>query len=136
MKLCCDCNTEKPLTDYYKVKTTYFRRCKSCHSLRSISWAKDNPEKVRNHRQKQKLKDKYGISVEQYNKMYANQNGACYLCNKVPDRQRALNVDHCHKTGTVRKLLCDKCNLALGLIEDNTELLDKMKAYLNASFIS
>jgi hypothetical protein len=75
------------------------------------------------------LKEKYGISTEDYDRMYAEQNGVCYICNKEHLR-RPLNVDHCHKTGKIRKLLCDKCNMALGLIDDSIELLDKLKQYL------
>jgi hypothetical protein len=92
-------------------------------------WAKNNPDKVKQNRRKNKLKEKYNISIEEYDIMYAKQNGVCYICNKEHLR-RPLNVDHCHVTGKIRKLLCDKCNMTLGLINDSIELLDKFKQYL------
>lgn len=125
MKQCTKCNVEKNLSEFYK----HSRFCKICHKQRSMIWAKNNPDKVKQNRRKNKLKEKYNISIEEYDIMYAKQNGVCYICNKEHLR-RPLNVDHCHVTGKIRKLLCDKCNMTLGLINDSIELLDKFKQYL------
>lgn len=132
MKICKDCSVE--LTDnnwYASLQRARTYLCNSCSSARSKTWAKNNPNKSKDVNRKSKLKAKYGISVDEYDKMYDEQNGMCYLCGNSHPR-RALNVDHCHTTGVVRKLLCDKCNMALGLINDSTELLEKMKGYLDA----
>jgi hypothetical protein len=72
----------------------------------------------------------YGISVEQYEQMLASQNGGCYICGKLPEGKRALDIDHDHKTGKVRGLLCSNHNRALGLMEDNPDLLLKSVEYL------
>jgi hypothetical protein len=66
------------------------------------------------------LKHNYGLSLEQYNKMRANQARFCAICFKPED---ILCVDHCHKTGTVRELLCRRCNTGLGAFRDSPELL-------------
>lgn len=63
------------------------------------------------------LKRKYGITVEQYNEMLRNQNGTCKICNRACKTGKFLAVDHCHKTGKVRGLLCALCNTNLGRIE-------------------
>lgn len=55
------------------------------------------------------LRRKYGITAEQYDAMLSAQGGVCFLCGRPP-KTRRLAVDHCHETGAVRKLLCDKCN--------------------------
>jgi len=135
MKKCSKCGEEKPLDAFYAHKGTRTSEgylnpsCKACHNKQSIQWAKSNPEKVAEHRRKRNLKKKYGLSVEQYEKMTIEQNNSCYICGCVSLRRR-LNVDHCHKTGAVRKLLCDKCNMAIGLLEDDTTRLEKARKYL------
>lgn len=79
------------------------------------------------------LRNNYGITIDDYRRMYAEQNGNCAICGKhCPDHGKSgLVVDHCHTNGNVRKLLCAFCNKALGLFFDDTELLDKAKDYLN-----
>lgn len=137
MKQCSKCLENKPLTDFYEHKgartSPGYRNpsCKTCLAKQSKAWAKNNPDKVKKIRQRSKLKEKYDVSIEEYELLYKEQAGHCYLCLQIPKRNRALNVDHCHTTGRVRKLLCDKCNMALGLINDDKELLLKMVNYLN-----
>ena len=94
-------------------------------------WAKKNPEKIKEsqktwkerHPDKRKLYTrnsrirKYGISPETYYEMLKNQGNECAIC-KGKSTRRAMNIDHDHKTGKVRGLLCDRCNLRLGFIED------------------
>jgi hypothetical protein len=134
LKICKDCGESKPQTDYYKTGEYLHSRCKSCHNKKSIQWSKENPKAVAKIRRRAKLKSKYGISVEEYDKMFKEQDGKCYLCNNAHER-RPLNVDHDHKTGEVRKLLCDKCNMALGLVDDNSELLQRMANYVSTNII-
>lgn len=129
MKVCKDCGESKDLGHFYKHSGYYNARCKKCHGLKTQQWFKDNPEKARNIRRRTRLKSKYGISDEKYEQMFQAQNGKCALCSKSHTR-RKLNVDHCHRTGLVRGLLCDKCNLGIGLFDDNPHLLNKVKEYL------
>lgn len=76
----------------------------------------------------------YGITLEEYDEMVAIQGGRCAICNKVPTStghtSKRLAVDHCHATGVVRGLLCHRCNITIGMIEDRPELLDRMRRYL------
>jgi hypothetical protein len=134
-KVCNKCGEDKPATDYYlhrgsRTSEGYrIPTCKECHGLHSRKWAKENPDRVKAHRRKRNLKTKYAISVEDYDAMLASQGGVCFICKSPPTRRR-LSVDHHHGTGTVRKLLCDKCNMAIGLLEENTDRLDKVRKYL------
>lgn len=73
------------------------------------------------------LKSTYGITEEQYLQLLAEQNGGCAICGKPPGK-RQLAVDHCHKTGVIRGLLCGRCNLGLGFIE--TMAPEAITAYL------
>lgn len=69
---------------------------------------------------------KHGISVETLNGFRSKQNNACAICERETD----LRVDHCHKSLTVRGLLCHKCNVGLGLFNDDFNLLKKAMLYL------
>lgn len=80
----------------------------------------------------------YGITLEQYEEMLKAQNSVCFICEKEETatykntgRLKNLAIDHCHKTGKIRKLLCSNCNLIIGKLEDKFYLIDKMRAYLN-----
>jgi hypothetical protein len=81
------------------------------------------------------LKRRYGIGIDRYNEMLAEQNGSCAICgkaegNEIRGKVVALAVDHCHDTGKIRALLCSNCNTALGLFNDDVALLAKARAYV------
>lgn len=84
------------------------------------------------HTRKYALKHKYGITVEQYDAMLARQKGKCGLCGKKPKPDKRLAVDHCHRTGKVRGLLCHCCNNGLGCFNDNTDLMLLAVAYVES----
>ena len=77
------------------------------------------------------FKRHYGKSFnwDVYYNMLQGQDSACKICGVVPDDTR-LCVDHCHTSGNVRFLLCDFCNTALGLMNDNPTLLEKAAKYV------
>lgn len=73
---------------------------------------------------------KYGLTVEQYEQMYREQNGVCAICAKINLNGRRLSVDHNHNTMKVRALLCSNCNIAIGNAKENIVFLRGMIAYL------
>lgn len=74
---------------------------------------------------------KYGITLEQKQQMIENQGGRCAICNKVLDNGRHTCVDHDHKTGKVRGILCRKCNFLIGHSKDNPIILSRAINYLD-----
>ena len=78
---------------------------------------------------------KYGLTPEDYDRMIAEQDGKCAICGKAPgatdgvDKNR-LVIDHDHKTGKARALLCDFCNRGIGMFFDDPDLLTAAIAYL------
>jgi len=72
---------------------------------------------------------KYGITAQDKDRMYQQQEGKCLICERWHEK---LAVDHCHKTGIVRGLLCDACNFGLGLMKDDPVVLARAIAYLQA----
>lgn len=99
--------------------------CAECSRIRSRQWAVDNPGRVRT-RNLQRL---YGITDDQYEAMLASQGGVCFVCGVEPKPNRRLSVDHNHRTGKVRKLLCDRCNRVLGLCDEEPKLLGTLAMY-------
>lgn len=116
--------------------------------LKNIEWRKRNPDKYRKavadwrlrnpeYESNLKLKIRYGITTEQYDELFSNQNGCCYICgneetarhNRSKEVQK-LAVDHCHKTGKVRGLLCQDCNRGIGKFHDDPIRLQNAINYL------
>lgn len=112
-------------------------------------WTQENPEKRRasyikyyekeklNIREKQLLKQ-FGIDFVQYNLLLELQNGICAICGGGPDAKgKSFAVDHCHESGKIRGLLCRGCNVGIGNLKDNVDILQKAIAYLlkNKEFI-
>ena len=102
-------------------------------------WQRLNPEKRFMSNRRWWLKKRYGIvSFEQYDKMLADQAGLCAICGRPETTVHqsgtpmSLHVDHCHVSGKIRKLLCGKCNKALGLFADDPTLIRQAAAYLEA----
>jgi len=68
-----------------------------------------------------------------FNAMLAAQGGVCKICNRPPrDKKKRLHVDHCHKTGKIRGLLCLHCNVMIGKAEDDPKRLERAAAYLTS----
>ena len=157
-KLCTKCNSpEKYVSNYSCVNCTiesglqklndsvmmekYRTPEKSKNKINR--WRKNNPEKVKEQRERSKLQKKtyyeenknefknrqlkntYGIDLETYQKMFLEQNGKCAICNNDESLSlKKLAVDHCHETGKIRALLCNKCNTGIGLLKTEQNLIN------------
>ena len=158
-KLCKHCGSVRPLDDFYPDKKTkdgksYY--CKSCLRERARTWAKVNPErakarhaawvesnpdKAKAHQSKSYASGKwrdgwyrraYGISEELYLKTLERQKGKCAICGTTePGGRGRFHVDHDHKSGAVRKLLCKSCNYGLGNFKDRPDILRLAADYLD-----
>ena len=110
-KTCNSCGLEKHLDAFEPARN----KCTLCRSLQ---------KKVR----------KFNITLSDYNKLFAEQEGCCAICHKHQSGfNKALAIDHDHETGDVRGLLCMQCNTALGKFNDNTDLLHSAIKYLESS---
>lgn len=90
-----------------------------------------NPDVYRDR----ELRKSFGIGLDDYNRMLKEQNGVCAICKKPETlvnhgRVMPLPVDHCHKTGKIRGLLCAHCNHAIGKFDDDVALLESAISYL------
>ena len=87
-------------------------------------YRKNKPLKVRGF----KLKQKYGITLDDFNFLLAKQNGFCAIC-KI---NKATHVDHCHTTKKVRGILCNNCNTGIGMLKENLKFLSNAITYLES----
>ena len=130
-KKCTTCGEIKSLSEFNSSGRGINRLrccCKPCNKIKMVEWRAKNKDKItRTH-----LKKKYGITQEDWNILYEKQNGCCAICNTYISalKDKILCVDHCHKTGKIRGLLCHKCNKALGGLNDDPELLQRALDYL------
>lgn len=117
-----------------KQKAVIYRKhTREARKIYSKSYKEKNKSEIKNSI----LKRHFGITLETYNELAINQNNLCLICNKPEmgidkrsNKRRLLAVDHDHKTGKVRGLLCSKCNRGLGYFNDNVELLKNSINYL------
>jgi hypothetical protein len=113
-KLCRTCGEVKPHGEWHRNATAsdgLSTRCKAC---RAVQGRQDH------------LKRQYGMTEADRDEMVASQMGLCAICLKAP----AVHVDHCHKTGRVRGVLCFNCNSAIGKLEDDPDVGRRAVAYL------
>ncbi|WP_353963746.1 endonuclease VII domain-containing protein [Streptomyces sp. NBC_00237] len=95
----------------------------------------ENPDYVRELDRAKDLRRNFGLTPEKYKVMLDAQNGGCAICGRaaeeVGDRvSRRLAVDHCHSSGRIRGLLCRACNVAIGQLRDDPELIRRAAAYV------
>lgn len=88
-------------------------------------------ERGREDRRERNLQANYGMTLVEYDRMLEGQEGVCKLCGGPPGGSHGrFHVDHNHKTGEVRGLLCYKCNIGLGSFDDSPDKLAKAISYL------
>ena len=102
------------------------------HNIRK--WAEN-----KDHYREKSFKARYGLSVDDLRNKLEKQNFECLICglhpmsiDDGPNAPNRAHVDHCHKTGIVRDLLCSKCNWMLGSANDNCDILRSAIRYLEA----
>jgi hypothetical protein len=100
-------------------------------SKQGKKYREENKEKVKQAGRSQHLKHKYNLTLQDYEAMYKQQKGLCAICGT---HQEKLHVDHNHKSGEVRSLLCGNCNRAIGIMDEDISIIQKAANYLR-SFI-
>lgn len=122
---------KKPLKK--RKRAVYIKICQLCRESNDVTGGNslfcDNCIKT-GARHKYRLFKKYGLTIQQFNEMLEDQGFGCAICTT---ELIFPNVDHCHKTGKVRGLLCSRCNSGLGIFQDNPNTLASALRYLDES---
>ena len=106
------------------TERTKNRQCRGCKNL----YNHDRQKQIRTPETNRvwNLKRNYGVTVEDYNKIFESQQGCCFICGRHQiEFKRHLCIDHNHTTGKIRKLLCSPCNVGLGYYELKKEEFEK-----------
>lgn len=133
MLTCTVCKETKPEDQFSRRSNRpkgHISHCKDCDKNK---WGgRWKPKMQRGY----KLKRAFGLSLEDYQQMLDRQGGVCAIC-KQPETTKSntggdknLSVDHCHKTGKIRGLLCHHCNTGIGKFNDNVDLLEAAIKYI------
>lgn len=139
MKRCGTCAKLLPLDKFYRradKSRGHRSTCKVCCAKNDRAWRDKNPERITDLIKFRHIKRKYGLTQEQYKALIESTGRKCPLCEKPYEGLnggRSPAVDHCHKTGKFRHVICKRCNLGLGHFDDNPELLKAAALYLEAS---
>ena len=76
------------------------------------------------------IKKRYGITIGEVTQLLSKQSNKCAICGNTFVIRKNTHIDHCHTTGKVRGILCEGCNIGLGVFKDDTSLLQKAINYL------
>jgi hypothetical protein len=132
-KRCTKCHLWLPFDKFClsrKTKDGLFDWCKKCKSKQAKESLSAEQIRAKNMR---RLHD---VSLKEYDQMLADQDGVCYICKQSETAKsrvgkvKPLAIDHNHKTGENRMLLCQACNLVIGVIEENIDRLEMLLGYL------
>jgi len=110
---CVDCKKFKPVTEFWKNskrKDGLKVDCKDCAQAYNAAYHAKNKASIGLRHRKRQLKDKFGLTLEQYDDILKLQGNSCALCGNLCQTGKSLAVDHDHNTGKVRGLLCAECN--------------------------
>ncbi len=128
VKKCGKCEDTKPISEFRlrrkpgsKVSFIPYSHCRECE--RMADRARD--PKARSEARRRQV---YGMEAGEYDRMHAAQKGACAICGY---EHKSLHIDHDHKTGKVRALLCNWCNTAIGYAREDVDVLKKIIKYIN-----
>lgn len=118
----------------YHYDKIYYRKHQARIYARTEAWRAKIPGYTRDKH----LRRTFGITLIQYDEMFKAQSGKCKLCgrkewkiiNAKGGKPHNLAVDHCHKTGKIRGLLCAACNTAIGHLQDDPKLLHRVILYI------
>ena len=118
-KRCPECGRTKSVREFYQRKASsdgFATYCRPCE-IQKVGCSRRGR--------------KYGIAPNEYDRLLLQQDGRCAICKRLPYTKKGLVVDHCHETGTIRGILCSRCNSALGLLDDNPLLLEQALKHLS-----
>lgn len=128
---CRICNTDNLFCNEMKWNRFGPDRCKTCWNILQREYRAKNSANHVQYARKSKLKNKYKITENDYEKLFQLQSGGCAICKQpCATHGKTLSIDHDHKTGKIRGLLCINCNSALGLLKEDEDLIWNLLEYL------
>lgn len=133
MRTCKEC--KRTLDDEQFGKNRFMcdgrlNTCKRCVSGYMREYRKEHKDEIAARKRECAIRNTYGLSIEDVGRIFENQGSSCAICGRDVPTGRGWQIDHDHKTGRVRGILCHRCNTALGMAKDNPDLLQQAMDYL------
>lgn len=136
MKKCFSCEEVKPFDQFHKQKAKndgLQSYCKQCYVIKLREYKAKDPEKVKNRSRRNHMRRKYDLSVDGFHSLWDSQCGNCAICSSSLNfGTGGFAIDHNHSTGKVRGILCGPCNLGIGHLKDNPDILKSAATYLES----
>lgn len=149
-KVCTKCRERKPVEMFDRHSRRvglngYQAHCKACRISHQRAKRAADPAAAAAYIRAWNLRKKYGLSLQEFEQLMMRQDGCCAICHQPPRLRRFVNrwktkadiavliVDHDHRTGAVRGLLCNECNRALGLFHEDPALLHSALEYVTGT---
>lgn len=106
--------------------------CVECKVLQVKRWRRENcgTKRYSINLRKARLKRVYGITMEYFDALFKKQGSGCDICKRKEPKGPNWSIDHCHKTGKIRGILCVPCNLGIGQLQESKKVLKSAIKYL------
>lgn len=131
-KKCTDCAQIKPIGSFQKKHTSSDGKKSKCKECANKTYREWQPKRDKISSKKWNIKKNYGLTWEEYSGLLESQKGNCAICEcDMSKVKQGPCIDHCHKTGVIRGLLCAWCNRGLGLFKDNKKSLLGAMVYIS-----
>lgn len=129
-RICCRCKENKPLIEFPKNKCAPLGRGYACFLCNRADKKKQRDRDRVGHNIRKRLSF-FKISQEEYDTLFERANNLCEICEASESAAgRPLGIDHCHSSGKIRGVLCNKCNWLIGAAQERTDILTKAITYL------
>jgi hypothetical protein len=133
--ICGKCRNHLPVDKFGVDNSRPSRRwkayiCIECRTATEAKLKKEKPGQLNRTRRAASLKRYFGLTLDQFEGMVKEHNGVCGCCGKPPREKTSLCVDHDHKSGKIRGLLCSGCNRSIGQLGDTIEGVERTLNYL------
>jgi hypothetical protein len=128
MKWCPDCGAVKPLDEFIRSAGSasgVHSYCRPCHNARG----KESKQRLHGGSRRYHLRRRYGVGQVEFDELLAAQGGRCAICGAADPQ----HLDHDHRTGWVRGILCFNCNGGLGQFRDSPDFLAEAITYLKGT---
>lgn len=142
MNICKYCGIEKEDNNFGLSYGKLRNQCRECRKIYHRAYYLANPEKFKYKREvaklnydkelqkRKRMKWRYGILPEEFNKMIVDQGRCCAICKSEFNERKVPFIDHCHVSSVVRGVLCHYCNTGLGYFKDSIENLSGAIKYM------
>lgn len=130
---CHSCNEIKPASEFIKSKNSkrgISSTCAECSRVRDRVRYREQTERRKESAKWGNLKQKFGLTKTTWLLLFESQEGNCAVCGRTFYEDERVCVDHDHETGKIRGLTCVKCNMALGLFGDSSDVVGRAADYL------